>query len=132
MHDRLKTIVDLENYPIHDLSLSKIQKLIKKCKEDLDQFSCSTIPNFILPKSIKIMNSELEEKIDKVFMSKKSINPYLNSKDDPTLNKTHPKRTFLKRDNGYLNSNLFNIVSITGDTIDKFFWHVCSSGMQRI
>jgi hypothetical protein len=35
MNDRLKTIVDLENYPIHDLSSSKIQKLIKKCKEDL-------------------------------------------------------------------------------------------------
>jgi hypothetical protein len=83
MNDRLKTIVDLENYPIHDLSSSKIQKLIKKCKEDLDQFSCSTIPNFILPKSIEIMNFELEKKIDKVFMSKKSINPYLNSKDDP-------------------------------------------------
>ena len=32
MNDRLKTIVDLENYPIHDLSSSKIQKLIKKCK----------------------------------------------------------------------------------------------------
>ena len=47
MNDRLKTIVDLENYPIHDLSSSTMQKLIKKCKEDLDQFSCSTIPNFI-------------------------------------------------------------------------------------
>ena len=108
MNDRLKTIVDLENYPIHHLSSNKIQKLIKKCKDDLNQFSCSTIPKFILPKSIKIMNSELEEKIDKVFMSKKSINPYLNSKDDLTLNKKHPKRTFLKRDNGYLNSDLFN------------------------
>ena len=108
MNDRLKTIVDLENYPIHDLSSNKIQKLIEKCKDDLNQFSCSTIPKFILPKSIKIMNSELEEKIDKVFMSKKSINPYLNSKADLTLNKKHPKRTFLKRDNGYLNSDLFN------------------------
>ena len=108
MNDRLKTIVDLENYPIHNLSSNKIQKLIKKCKDELNQYSCSTIPKFILPKSIKIMNSELEEKIDKVFMSKKSINPYLNSKDDLTLNKKHPKRTFLKRDNGYLNSDLFN------------------------
>jgi hypothetical protein len=107
MNDRLKTIVDLENYPIHDLSSSKIQKLIKKCKDDLDQFSCSTIPNFILPKSIEIMNFELEKKIDKVFMSKKSINPYLNSKDDPSLSSNHPKRTFMERDNGYLNSNLF-------------------------
>ncbi|MDA9647228.1 hypothetical protein N9T17_00865 [Candidatus Pelagibacter sp.] len=108
MNDRLRTIVDLENYPIHDLSLSKIQKLIKKCKDDLDQFSCSTIPKFILPKSITIMNYELEQKIDKVFMSKKRINPYLNSKDDLSLIKTHPKRTFLDRDNGYLNSDLFD------------------------
>jgi len=108
MNDRLKTIVDLENYPIHDLNSKKIKKLVKKCKDDLDKLSCSTIPNFILPNSIKIMNSELEEKIDKVFMSKKSINPYLNSKDDPSLNEAHPKRTFLERDNGYLNSDLFN------------------------
>jgi len=46
MNDRLKTIVDLKNYPIHDLSSDKIQNLIKKCKDDLDQFSCSTIPKF--------------------------------------------------------------------------------------
>jgi len=108
MNDRLRTIVDLENYPIHDLFLSKTQSIIKKCKDDLDQFSCSTIPNFILPKSIETMNFELEKKIDKVFMSKKSINPYLNSKDDLSLTKTHPKRTFLERDNGYLNSDLFD------------------------
>ena len=42
---------------------SKTQNLIKMCKDDLDQFSCSTIPNFILPKSIKNMNFELEKKI---------------------------------------------------------------------
>ena len=83
-------------------------KEAEKCKDDLDQFSCSTIPNFILPKSIETMNFELEKKIDKVFMSKKSINPYLNSKDDLSLTKTHPKRTFLERDNGYLNSDLFD------------------------
>ena len=108
MNDRLKTIVDLENYPIHDLNSKKIKKLVKKCKDDLDKLSCSTIPNFILPNSIKVMNSEIEEKIDKFFMSKKNINPYLNSKDDPSLNEAHPKRTFLERDNGYLNSDLFN------------------------
>ena len=73
MNDRLNTIVDLENYPIHDLSSTKTQAIIKKCKDDLDQFSCSTIPNFILPKSIETMNFELEKKIDKVFMSKKVL-----------------------------------------------------------
>ena len=108
MNERLNSIVDLEKYPIYDLASPTIQNLIKRCKEELDQFSCSTIPNFILPKSITIMNYELEQKIDKVFMSKKSINPYLNSKDDPSLSSNHPKRTFMERDNGYLNSDLFD------------------------
>ena len=51
MNNRLETIVNLEEYPIQNLNSPKIKELIKKCKSDLDQFSCSTIPNFILPKS---------------------------------------------------------------------------------
>ena len=74
MNDRLKTIVDLEKYPIQDLNSSQIKELIKKCKNDLDNFSCATIPNFILPKSLKIMNIELEKQISEVYMSKKKIN----------------------------------------------------------
>ena len=68
MNDRLKTIVDLEKYPIYDLNSPIIKNLVKKCKEELDQYSCSTIPNFILPKSLKIMNSELEKQLDEVYM----------------------------------------------------------------
>ena len=107
MNDRLKTIVDLKKYPIQDLKSLKIKKLIKKCKNDLDKFSCSTIPKFILPKSLKTMNDELQRKIDKVYMSKQRINAYLYSKDDPSISKNHPKRIFMERDNGYLNSDLF-------------------------
>ena len=47
MNDRLKTIVDLEKYPIQDLNSPKIKEIINKCKTELDQFSCSTISNFI-------------------------------------------------------------------------------------
>ena len=106
MNDRLKTIVDLEKYPIQNLGSSKIQTIIKKCRSELDEFSCATIPNFILPESLAIMNNELEQQIDKVFMSNKSINAYLNSKDDTSLPANHPKRIFMERDNGYLNSDL--------------------------
>ena len=61
MNDRLKTIVDLDKYPIHDLNSPIIKNLIKNCKEELNQHSCSTIPNFILPKALNVMNHELEE-----------------------------------------------------------------------
>jgi len=108
MNNRLETIINLKQYPIHDLNSPLMKELIKKCKSDLDQLSCTTISNFILPKSLKIMNTELEKQVDEVYMSKESINPYLNSKDEPSLEKDHPKRIFSKRDNGYLNSDLFD------------------------
>ena len=79
MNKRLKSIVNLKRYPIYDLNSPIIKNLIKKCKEELDKISCSTIPNFILPKSLKVMNTELEKQVDEVYMSKESINPYLHS-----------------------------------------------------
>ena len=108
MNERLKSIVDLEKYPIHNLESPVIKKLVEKCKEELNEFSCSTIPNFILPKSLEIMNSELENQLDEVYMSKESINAYLYAKDDPSLPRDHPKRTFMSRYNGYLNSDCFS------------------------
>ena len=64
MNNRLENIIDIKKYPIQDLNSPLMKELIKKCKSDLDQFSCSTIPNFILPKSLKIMNTELEKQLD--------------------------------------------------------------------
>jgi len=107
VNERLKSIIDLEKYPIHNLNSSIIKNLIKKCKKELDETSCSTIPNFILPKSLEIMNSELEKQLDEVYMSKENINAYLYAKDDITLPKDHPKRIFMNRYNGYLNSDCF-------------------------
>jgi len=107
MNNRLETIIDLKKYPIQDLNSPLMKELIKKCKSDLDQFSCSTIPNFILPKSLKIMDAELEKQLDEVYMSKQSINAYLYSKDAPSLPKDHPKRIFMDRYNGYLTRMFF-------------------------
>ena len=107
MKKNLSDIVDLDKYPINNLESEKIKNLIKKCKKDLDQYSCSTIPNFILPKSLELMKTELKKQLHEVYMSKESINAYLYSSDDPALPKDHPKRTFMKRFNGYLNSDCF-------------------------
>ena len=107
MNERLKSIIDLEKYPIHDLNSDIIKNIVNRCKKELDENSCSTIPNFILPKSLEVMNSELEKQLDEVYMSKENINAYLYAKDDSSLPKDHPKRTFMNRYNGYLNSDWF-------------------------
>ena len=107
MKKSLSNIVDLVKYPIHDLQSPKIKKVIEKCKTELDSDSCSVIPNFILPNSLNVMKKELEQQLNEVYMSKESINAYLYAKDDPTLPKDHPKRIFMDRFNGYLNSDCF-------------------------
>ena len=95
MEKNLSKIVDLEKYPIHDLQSHKIKKIIEKCKAELENDSCSVIPNFILPNSLAVMRKELEQQLDEVYMSKESINAYLYAKDDPSLPKDHPKRIFM-------------------------------------
>ena len=74
MKKNLQDIVDLKRYPINNLESEKIKNIIKKCKADLDQYSCSTIPKFILPKSLELMNKELKNQLHEVYMSKESIN----------------------------------------------------------
>ena len=105
---KLESIIDLNKYPIHELNSSTIKRLIKRCKEELKHFSCCTIPGFGLTKSIKTMLSEVEKKLGEVYWSEEKINPYLNSKDEISLPKNNPKRIFAHRNNGYLNSDLFD------------------------
>ena len=73
MNKRLNSIVDLNKYPIHDLESPTIKKLIERCKDDLDKHSCSTVPNFILPKSLKIAGQELEKQLMKFICLKKAL-----------------------------------------------------------
>ena len=112
MKKNLGKIVDLEKYPIHDLQSPKIKKIIEKCKSELKNDSCSVIPNFILPNSLEVMRKELEQQLDEVYMSKESINAYLYAKDDLSLPKDHPKRIFMNRYNGYLNSDCLSLIHI--------------------
>ena len=56
---KLENIIDLNKHPINELNSSKIKQLIEKSKNDLKEFSCCTIPNFILPRSINSMLKDL-------------------------------------------------------------------------
>tara|TARA_Y100000996_G_scaffold355366_1_gene295880 strand:- start:227 stop:517 length:291 start_codon:yes stop_codon:yes gene_type:complete len=94
MKKNLSNIIDLDKYPIQNLKSPKIKTIVEKCKIDLNQDSCATIPNFILPNSLKIMREELEQQLDEVFMSKESINAYLYAKDDPGLPIRSSKKNF--------------------------------------
>ena len=54
MTKRLKDIVNLNKYPIHNLKSPEIKKILEKCKSELDEDSCSTLPNFICLNLLKL------------------------------------------------------------------------------
>ncbi len=47
MKKNLSNIIDIDKNPIQNLKSPKIKTIIEKCKIDLHQDSCATIPNFI-------------------------------------------------------------------------------------
>ena len=85
MNDRLKTIVDLEKYPIQDLNSPKIKKIINKCKES-DQVKSLLIllvmPNFAI--STKWAYNKI----------KKYLEPIIKKPKFPTLNNIEELKLF--------------------------------------
>ena len=105
MKNSLSDIVNLNQYPIHDLNSKIYNELTAHCKSELDTIGCCVIPNFIKPDSINKMLKEISSKRDRVFWSDESHNPYFSKRDD-SLPNIHPVNTFSARNNGYLNGDL--------------------------
>ena len=101
---KLNDIVDLDIYPINQLSNQKYKDIINHNKKLLDNNGCCVLKNFIKEVSINRMKQEAERKLNKVYWTKDKHNPYF-IKDDETLPKDHPKRIFTVRESGYINSD---------------------------
>ena len=104
MNGRLKTIVDLEKYPINDIGSLKYKELTNYTRKQLDEDGCCVLPNFIKPNSIQRMKDEVDRNLSKIYFTSDKHNPYF-TKDDKSLHEGHPKRIFSVRQSGYLNSN---------------------------
>ena len=55
---RLEEFLDLEQFPIHDLTHPKRAALVKDCRLDLKKWGCAHIPDFISSSAIKKMKDE--------------------------------------------------------------------------
>jgi len=120
----LHDIIDLQRYPIYDLQDAKTQQIIQDCRERLDDDGCALIKNFLRPGSIQRMQAESDRLYDQTFWSEASHTPYFN-KDDASLPKDHPKRTFQRRSSGYINSDILEADSdlraiYTSPTVTRF------------
>ena len=66
-------IFDLDKQPIDQLDHPDTQKLITRCRKELDAVGCAVIRNLVLPKSLTRMQAEAERLMDQTYWSADAI-----------------------------------------------------------
>ena len=102
----INKIINLEKYPINEIGSLKYKELTNYTRKQLNEDGCCVLSNFIRQDSIRKMKDEVDKNLSKIYFTSDKHNPYF-TKDDKTLHEEHPKRIFMDRYNGYLNSDVF-------------------------
>ena len=102
---RLEDFIDLDEFPIHDLTSAKRKALVDQCRRELEAHGCSHVPGFIKQSAIQEMLEEAKRLMADARPADDFVNPYLTP-DDPSLPTDHPKRFFENRTSAFINSDL--------------------------
>lgn len=129
----LDSFVDLDRYPVHDLTSSVRRDLVAETLSQMSEDGCCRIPGFVRPEAVEAMRSEAVALHEQVYWSEQDHNPYFST-DDESLPVDHPKRTFQHRESGFINSDLLLPESplrqiYDSDIIVHFIWE--SLGLNR-
>ena len=54
----IEDFLNLDEFPIHDLTSPRRAELVAHCRDGLDKWGCSHVPDFILPSAIETMHQE--------------------------------------------------------------------------
>ena len=115
---RLDEFIDLEEFPIHDLTSPRREMLVNDCRKDLEKWGCAHIPNFITSSAVQKMRDEAFRIMAGALRAHSFVNPYL-TKDDSSLPKDHPMRFFEERTSLFINSDLLETDSILRKIYDS-------------
>jgi len=104
MEIHLDELIDLDRFPIHDLTNPNRLELVKRCREELNKSGCSLIPEFFKPSAIINMRDEAYRLMKFAHAADDRVNPYLTA-DDTSLPEDHPQRFFELRSSSFINSD---------------------------
>ncbi len=108
---RIEDFIDLDEFPIHDLTSAKRQELVNQCRRELEEHGCSHVPGFIKASAIQSMLEEANRLMEDARPADDFVNPYLTT-DEPSLPEDHPKRFFENRTSAFINSDLLEPQSL--------------------
>jgi hypothetical protein len=122
----LEEIFNLDEYPIQSFQSSSRTDLISEIRQQMKEFGCCRIPNFIRHEIVEQLAHEAQNLHGKTFWSTREQNPYA-SEDDETFPEGHPRRFFSLRSNGFISSDLLPLDSplnrlYASDVLTHFVW----------
>ncbi len=88
--DPIGTLIDLDRYPIDDLSTTAAQQLIANCQRDMTTSGACSLPGFVRPASVAASVAVGERLADKTWHANQTHNIYFTD-PDPALSPDHPR-----------------------------------------
>lgn len=102
----VKSIVDLQRYPIDDLASPATTRLIAETRERLGKEGCAVLKGFVNREALAMLVEEAEHASPNAHASRNRTNVYF-TQDDPTLPDDHPARRFFERSNAFIPADNF-------------------------
>ncbi len=122
----LDEFVDLDTYPIHELSNPARRDLVAQTRAQMETVGCFRIPGFMRPAAVDRMRLEATRLHPSTSWSELDHNPYFSA-DDEAYPVGHPRRTFQHRESGFINADLLDTESVLrkiydSDVMVHFVW----------
>ncbi len=86
-------LIDLERYPILDLSGDATRALTRHCRDQLDRTGACELPGFLRPEAVAMLVREGDSLAASAYHSVVTGTPYL-APPDPSLPNDHPRKFF--------------------------------------
>ncbi len=86
-------LIDLECYPILNLSSDATRELTRHCREQLDRSGACELPGFLTPEAVAMLVREGDSLAASAYHSVVTGTPYLEV-PDPSLPADHPRKFF--------------------------------------
>jgi hypothetical protein len=102
----VKSIVNLQRYPIDDLANPVTTRMIAETREKLAKEGCAVLKGFVGKEALAKLVSEAEKASPNAHASRNRTNVYF-TKDDPNLPQSHPARRFYERSNAFIPADNF-------------------------
>lgn len=100
--------IELDRYPINELSSPTGQELLAKCKNELATTGCIVLPAFVRRASLTQLNAEVHDHARHAYTGRRLMNVYGTGDDDPDLPSDHPRRMLMEHTNRLVSGDLID------------------------